>query len=57
MKRLLICSLVMVILSLPTTVKAQEAPTIGGICDTVCLMEYKMMWFNRGCKLKVGYAC
>lgn len=46
-----------VILSFPNSIMAQEAPTIGEISDTVCLMDYKMMWFNRGCKPKVGYAC
>lgn len=47
----------MVILSVPVTVKAQETFTAGGISDSVCVADIKIMWLRSGCKVKVGFVC
>jgi len=53
----IIGSMVLLFLSFPTSVKPQKEPTLEGISDTACLMDYKSMWFKHGCKRKVGYVC
>lgn len=50
-------TMVIIILSLPTSIMAQEAPTAEEISNKICVMDYKIMWLNRGCKPKIGYAC
>ncbi|MFN3999791.1 hypothetical protein [Algoriphagus sp.] len=57
MKDLLILIIAMVILSVPVNVKAQETFTVGGISDSVCVTDMKVMWLRSGCKVKVGYVC
>jgi hypothetical protein len=57
MTRLLIGSMVLAILSLPSPVKAQEVSALEGVSDTVCVTDMKVMWLRPGCKVKVGYAC